>query len=208
MIRYFVLTVLLFLAISLYAQEDVRKEKRKVIQLTGVVFAPDSSSVVPGVHVYVPSVGRGTTTNPYGFFSMPVLEGDSIVFSAIGFEKQHYIVPVHDQDHSLKVLVTLKEDITFLDEVEIFPYPTEAMFKEAVLSLELPHQMQYDNMNAWLAEGYMRSAYSDMPASANANYQYYMQLQQQALRNKYQTPSNNLLNPFAWAKFIKSLKND
>lgn len=195
------------MAFGLMAQED-KKDKKKIIQFTGVVFAPDSSSIVPGVHVYVPSAGRGTTTNPYGFFSMPVLEGDSVVFSAVGFERQHYIVPAHDKDFSLKVLITLKEDVTFLNEVEIFPYPTEAMFKEAVLSLELPYQRQYDNMNAWLSQGYMSSAYADLPASSNANHQYYMQMQMQALQNKYQAPANNYLNPFAWAKFINSLKKD
>ena len=67
-----------------YGQYD--ETAPKVIQFTGVIFANDSASVVPGVHVYVPKGGRGTTTNPYGFFSMPVLEGDSIIVSAIGFE--------------------------------------------------------------------------------------------------------------------------
>lgn len=203
MIKYLILTFFLLVMLTSQAQED-----KRVIQLTGVVFAPDSSSVVPGVHVYVPAVGRGTTTNPYGFFSMPVLEGDSVVFSAIGFERQHFVIPKHDKDQSLKLLITLKEDITFLKEVEVFPYPTEAMFKEAVLSLEFPNQQGYDNMNAWLSQQYMRSAHGNLPNSANASHQYYMQMQMQSTQNRYQMPSNNLMNPFAWAKFIKSLKGN
>lgn len=203
MIRYLILTLALCIAIATTAQDQ-----KKVIQLTGVVFAPDSSSVVPGVHVYVPAVGRGATTNPYGFFSMPVLEGDSIIFSAVGFQRQHYIVPKHDEQHSLRLLVTLQEDVTFLKEVEIFPYPTEAMFKEAILSLEVPYQRGYDNMNAWLSQDYMNTAYSDLPASGNANHQYYLQMQMQANQNRYQVQSTNYLNPFAWAKFIKSLKGN
>lgn len=201
-VTYLVFAFFLFLVYGASAQEE-----RRVIQFTGVVFAPDSSSVVPGVHVYVPAAGRGTTTNPYGFFSMPVLEGDSVIFSAIGFERQHFIVPQHEEDYSFKLMVTLKEDITLLNEVEIFPYPTEAMFKEAVLSLhELPYQTEYSNMNAWLSQGYMNTAYSNLPASQNANHQYYLQMQHQAAQRRYQGPSNHLLNPFAWAKFIKSLK--
>lgn len=181
---------------------------KKIIQFTGVVFAPDSSSVIPGVHVFLPKSGRGTTTNPYGFFSMPVMAGDSIIFSAVGFKRQYYIVPPHDKDYSLKILITMEEDVTFLSEVEVFPYPTEAMFKEAVLALEMPNQRQLNNMNAWLSQDYMNEAYLNVPASANQNHQYFMQMQMQAIRNRYQAPSSNLLNPFAWAKFINSLKGN
>lgn len=188
-------------------QQDSIPAKKQIIQFTGVVFAPDSNSVIPGVHVYIPASGRGTTTNPYGFFSLPVQEGDSIIYSAIGFKRQYYIVPIHRKKNSLKALITMQEDVTFLDEVEIFPYPTEAMFKEAVLSLEMPYQKQYNNMNAWLQSDYMNSAYGNLPSSANANHQYYLEMQNQAIQNKYISPQNNLLNPWAWAKFIKSLKS-
>ncbi|MFT4834003.1 MAG: hypothetical protein ACI83W_000359 [Marinoscillum sp.] len=202
---------ILFLALaflSVAQEKDQYALPKSIIQFTGVVFAPDSNSVIPGVHVYVPIAGRGTTSNPYGFFSLPVLEGDSIIFSSIGFKRQYYIVPKHDPATSLKVIITMEEDLTLLKEVEVFPYPTEAMFKEAVLSLEMPYQSQYDNLNAWMGSDYMSSAYARLPASANSNHQYYMQMQMRSLQNKYQAPQSNLLNPFAWAKFIKTLKDN
>ena len=52
--------------------------QKKIIQLSGVVVGQDSISGVGGVHVYVPKAGRGTTSNPYGYFAMPVLAEDSI----------------------------------------------------------------------------------------------------------------------------------
>ncbi|MEL7006156.1 MAG: carboxypeptidase-like regulatory domain-containing protein, partial [Bacteroidota bacterium] len=98
----FILGLLLSMMVtSALAQE----EDHRVVQLTGVVFGKDSTRVVPGVHVYTPKAGRGTTTNPYGFFSLPVLEGDSIVFSSVGFQKAHYIVPEHREDHSIQIIV-------------------------------------------------------------------------------------------------------
>lgn len=200
------LILLAFIALSPLAWSQETGEGPRVIQFTGVVMAPDSNSVIPGVHVYAPKGGRGTTTNPYGFFSMPVLEGDSIVFSAIGFQKQTYIIPEHDEPNSLRLIVTLQEDVTLLNEVEIFPYPTEEMFKKAVLSLEMPYQRDYNNMNAWLQSEYMNTAYAELASSPNANHQYYMQLQMQAIQNRYQAPKNNLLNPWAWARAINDLK--
>ncbi|GAB4232800.1 MAG: hypothetical protein Tsb0034_05720 [Ekhidna sp.] len=185
------------------AQEDPSKE---VIQFTGVVFGADSSDVVPGTHVYIPKSGRGTTTNPYGFFSMPVLEGDSVVFSAVGYKRVYYIVPKHDKESSLRIVVALEDDITFLEEVEIRPYPTESMFKDALITMELPNQKEYANIYQWLNSQYMQEAYQNLPASPNANYQYYMSLQQRAYINRYSPPVNNFLNPFAWGQFINSLK--
>lgn len=199
--RLIAISLFLFAAFFAIAQDEP-----KIIQFTGVVFTPDSTSVIPGVHIYVPSVGRGTTTNPYGFFSMPVTEGDSIVFSSVGFKKRSYVIPAHDKEHSLKLIVTLEEDISFLDEVEIFPYPSEAMFKKAVLAMDLNSNQDYDNLQAWMTAQYMAQAYKGLPTSANANYRYFMDQQSQANNYKYQAPVNNFANPFAWARFIKDLK--
>ena len=93
--------VLLATALLLSSPKAEAQVSNPVIQFTGVVMESDSLTVIPGVHIYVPKGGRGTTTNPYGFFSMPVLEGDSIVFSAVGFKRTHFIVPAHDPKTSL-----------------------------------------------------------------------------------------------------------
>ena len=207
--KFITYVFLIAAAYSVLGQQDSSAvAEKRIVQFTGVVFAPDSNSVIPGVHVYVPISGRGTTTNPYGFFTLPVLEGDSIVFSSIGLKRSHYIVPKHDEENSLKVIITMQEDLTLLDEVEVFPYPTEAMFKEAVLALEMPYQQQLNNMNAWINSDYMNSAYRNLPTSQNAYNQYYIEMQRQAAQGKYMSPTNNLLNPWAWAKFIKTLKTD
>lgn len=189
----------------LWSQE---KPPREVIQFTGVIFGMDSSSVIPGTHVYIPKSGRGTTTNPYGFFSMPVLEGDSVVFSSVGFKRSYYVVPEHRKESSLRIIVALEEDISFLEEVEIRPYPTENMFKEAVITMELPHQKEYANIYQWLNSQYMREAYYDLPASPNANAQYLINLQQQSYIDRYAPRSIPILNPFAWSQFINSLKRN
>ena len=201
--RYILIFIFFVFALSETSAQD---QSKKVIQFTGVVFGADSTSVVPGTHVYIPKSGRGTTTNPYGFFSLPVLEGDSVIFSAVGFKRAYFIIPKHDKESSLRVIIALQDDIKFLEEVEIRPYPTESMFKEALITMELPDQKEYANIYQWLNAQYMSEAYLDIPASPNANHQYYMQMQRQAYINRYSPPQNQLLNPFAWANFINSLK--
>ncbi len=195
-----------FVFVSFFIVVAKGQEAPHVVQLTGVVFGKDSTQVVPGVHVYVPKVGRGTTSNPYGFFSLPVIEGDSVVFSAVGFSKASYVVPAHREDNSLQIIVTLREDVTYLEELEVFPYPSEAVFKAAVLAVELPDQRSYDNLQRFLSSDVLREAYWNLPASANMNHRFFMQQQQAAIAYRFQPPSNPLLNPFAWRDFIRSLK--
>ena len=177
-----------------------------VIQFSGVVVGTDSTSGVAGVHIYVPKAGRGTTTNQYGYFSMPVLKGDSVVISAIGYHKQFYIIP-GDKGQSLTAVIELTEDTTFLPTVEIFPYPTEELFKEAILALELPEQLDRNSPN--MGEDVLARMFRDMPMDAAMNHSYYMEQQFFQMHNRFSNPyyNNPLLNPFNWAKFIQSIKN-
>ncbi len=194
------------LLISIIGFAHAQNRNRNIIQFTGVVFGQDSATVVPGVHIYVPKFGRGTTTNLYGFFSLPVMEGDSVVFSAVSYKRSFYIIPKHNAESSMKLIVTLEEDIQFLEEVEIRPYPTESMFKEALITMELPYQKEYANIYQWMNSEIMKKGYYDLPASPNANHQYFVQQRFQSYINRYSPPQNPLLNPFAWSQFIKSLK--
>lgn len=181
---------------------------RPVMQLTGIILGKDSIQEIPGVHVYVPKAGRGCTSNYFGFFSMPVLEGDSIVFSSVGYKRISYIVPAHAEESSLKILVTLEEDITYLDELEVFPYPSESIFKAAILATKIPDNNGMQSMQDFFSSKEFLLAANNLPASANMNHRYFIKMQQQSYNNRFQPPSMtmSLLNPFAWRNFIRSLK--
>lgn len=189
----------LFSSSGVYAQGT----RRHIIQLSGIVLGEDSTSGLPGVHVYVPKAGRGTSTNPTGFFSMPVLPGDSLVISAVGYIRQHYIVPNLPEDF-LTIVVEMSTDNTFLREVTILPFPTEEVFKQAVLALNVPMDNGIDrrNLNAELMALMMRTT----PMDGNLNYRYYMEQYNSSIYNKQMGITNPFLNPFNWARFFRDLK--
>lgn len=185
-----------------YAQNN----KKRIIQLSGVVLGEDSVSGIPGVHVYVPKAGRGTTTNGTGFFSMPVLAGDSVVVSSVGYIRQHYIVPNSSEEY-LTIIVELTTDNTFLKEVTILPFPTEEVFKQAVLALNVPldeNGIDKRNMNAELMALMMRTT----PMDGNLNYRYYMDQYNQSIYDRSNVRTNPYLNPFNWATFFRDLKRN
>lgn len=186
---------------TLLAQDD----KMDIIQFSGVVATQDTATGIMGAHIYVPKRGRGTTTNYYGYFSFPVLEGDSIVISVVGYEKKSVIIPELDED-SYTTIIALIEDTTYLPELEILPFPTEEMFKEAVLAYRLPNQDNLNNMDSNLDPAVLAEIYRNMPMDGSMNHRYFTQQQAIYLHDAYGPRYNPLLNPLAWANFIKSLK--
>jgi len=198
----FYLPLILIFAFGLSNNAQAQSQKR-IIQLSGVVLGSDSASFIPGVHVYVPKAGRGTTTNSVGFFSMPVLVGDSIVISSVGYQRQFYIIPSSAKEYQT-VIVTMVEDVTFLKEVEIVPFPTEEVFKEAVLAMNMPLDQNIDqkNMNAELLALMLKTTPLDGPQNQRYSLDQWATYQ----NRNYQPVTNPLLNPFNWVKFFNSLK--
>jgi len=192
-----------FTAAFFYSDTAVAQQKR-IIQLSGVVI-DTVEGPLPGVHIYVPKAGRGTTTNAVGFFSMPVLVGDSVVISSVGYKRRHFIVPPDSEEYTT-IVVSMMQDVTYLDEVEVLPYPTEEVFKEAVLALNLPADNNIDrkNMNAELLALMLKTT----PMSGPQNQRYYLDQWAASQNDKYMPMTNPFLNPFNWVKFFNGLKSN
>lgn len=201
-----VISILVVLAV---AESAFAQKEHRVIQLSGVVLGLDDNNVasqLPGVNIYVPKAGRGTNTNGVGFFSMPVLVGDSIIISYVGFERQFYVVPEHPNEY-LTIIVQMIPDITYLKEIEIMPFPTEEIFKEAVLALNIPTEDQSidgKSLNQELLALMLRTTPMDGPQ----NQRYYLSQWAASQGNQYAPVTNPLFNPFNWAKFFRSLKQN
>ncbi|WP_223649035.1 carboxypeptidase-like regulatory domain-containing protein [Hymenobacter psoromatis] len=209
--RFLLLLSLVVLTGLLAAPRAWAQGKRRVVQFTGIVASGDSLLGVPGASVYVPKAGRGTTSNAYGYFSLAVLAGDSIVFRSLGYRNQTIVIPPDYQRQSFSVIVTMQDDPTMLPEVRIFPYTTEQAFKKAFLALRLPDDKgtsAADNLN----EELMRKIFNSQPMGATANFRQTMSQQQYNLDRRMGTApnpqSNNpLLNPFSWLQLVKQIKD-
>jgi hypothetical protein len=190
------------------AETASAQQKKRIIQLSGVVLEDDSTSgrPIPGVHVYVPKAGRGVTTNGMGFFSMPVLENDEITISAVGYARQFFTVPANAKEYET-IVVTMVMDTTYLQEVVIMSFPTEEVFKQAVLAMNIPvdeNGISKRNFN----EELMALMLKTTPMDGYMNQRYYLDQWAGSANNRFQPVTNPFLNPFNWAKFFSQLKKD
>jgi hypothetical protein len=192
---------ILFNPAQTFAQDQ---QERKVIQLSGIILNADSTDAVPGVNIYVPKKGRGTASGRFGYFSMPVLEGDSVVFTFIGLKKQSFKVPDKVQNDRISLILTMQVDEIALAEIEVMPYPTEEEFKKAVIAMNVVDPMSISRSNM-SPEMLLRWAES-MPASGGENYRYFQQGQMLQNQDLYGPRPLRILDPFAWSQFIRSIK--
>ncbi len=185
---------------------SVSAQEKKVIQFSGLVVTGDSSYGVPGVHIYVPEAGRGTTTNDVGFFTMPALVGDSILISAVSFKRRFYIVPEIEGDH-MTAYIYLVQDTIKLPELQVYPWPTEELFKEAFLAMN-PTTGEEMLKRGQLNENLLLRMRQTMPMDYRMSYYDYMDDYSYRQSNRYMGQTTGFIDPFAWARFIKDLKKD
>lgn len=181
-------------------------EKERFVQVSGIIkdelFRP-----VPGVAVISRKLHRGTASERTGIYSITSKPGDTILFRAVGFKRYHTIIPQDFEQRHCEVDIFLEVDTITIEEVTILPWRTYNEFIKDVTK-EHPVDPIMENMNDNIASIYVAiENQTNYRISAEAGFKYAMEqnFNSMIIRNQY--PVNTLLNPFAWAKFIKGLKN-
>jgi hypothetical protein len=176
-----------------------------VVQLYGVVMTADSLRAIPSASIIVEGKGRGTITSPDGVFSIAVLKGDKITFSCVGFKDRRIDIPANLTENQYSVIQLMVSDTVYLPATILKPRPTREQFERDFVNNKVNDDM-YEVARKNTDEARNRILLNSLPSDGREAVNY--QLRQQA--NKYyyagQIPPMNILNPAAWADFIKSWK--
>jgi hypothetical protein len=161
---------------------------------------------IPFVSVMIKGSRHGTISDYNGFFSLVAQENDIIVFSAIGFKPATFVIPDSLEDSKYSMIEILSADTFYLKEMLILPWPTKEQFKQAFLSLDLPDD---DAARAQRNLDQVRNPeyYGFSGDSRMMNQQLMLQQQNARVYGSGAIPLNNLMNPFAWAKFISDWRS-
>lgn len=207
--RFFIFVALLvFFQLSANAQKNSppANTNRDLVQFSGVVVEGDSLRPVPYTSIIVRRSSRGTVSDYFGYFSFVAQEQDTIEFSAIGFNNAIFVIPDTLSNNKYSLIQVMRTDTVHLRETVIYAWPTKEQFKAAFLKLDLPEDdMVRANRN--MARADTKERMMGMAMDASMNYKYTQQQYQSKLYYAGQLPPNNLLNPIAWAKFIKAWQN-
>lgn len=184
-------------------QQDQQEYYKDLVQFSGAVVTGDSLHPVPFTHIIDHNTSFGTISDYYGYFSFVARKGDSITFSAVGFKKGLFVIPDTIKNSRYTLFQVMNTDTIYLNETVIYPWPTKEQFKEAFLALELEDDdMEIARKNL---DRYDLSVRAEaMPMDGNMNYRNYIDQTVSKLYYAGQTQPISLLNPFAWAQFIKA----
>lgn len=201
-------TLLMLIAISGFSQQKEAKQdgKRDLVQFSGVIVESDSLKPIPYTSILVKNSYKGTVSDYFGYYSFVAQEGDTIEFTAIGFSSAVFVIPDTLTNNKYSLIQVLRMDTINLGVTEVYPWPTKEQFKKAFLALELPED-DIIRADRNMARADVKERMTGMAMDASLNYKYSQQQYQSKLYYAGQLPPNNLLNPIAWAKFIKAWKN-
>lgn len=206
------LILLIFFSVCIAYSSYSQKEKG-LIQFSGIVVSADSLTPIPFANIIDLTTRRGTITDYHGFFSFAAYAGNEIYFSCIGYKSVIYRIPDTLTANRYSLIQALTADTIMLSPTVIYPWPTIEQFKNAFLSLRIPDD-DLERAKKNLERAALKDILTDI-GQLDAQAQYTRMVAQQAYNFSYkglQRPSltgamnNPLLNPFAWAEFIKAWK--
>lgn len=196
----------MFMPSLMEAQKDQPHKQeyyKDLVQFSGAVVTGDSLHPVAFTHIIDHNTNFGTISDYYGYFSFVARKGDSITFSAVGFKKGMFIIPDTIQNNRYTMFQVMNTDTIYLNETVIYPWPTKEQFKEAFLSLNIPDDdLEIARKNLDRYDLYVRA--QAMPMDGSMNYRNYIDQTVSKLYYAGQTQPISILNPFAWAQFIKA----
>ena len=198
--------ITLFIILSGMASYSQTYEKERFVQVSGII-TDELYKPVPGVAVISKKLHRASVSERTGIYSITSTPGDTIFFRALGFKRYYTIIPQDYEQRHCEVDIALEVDTIAIEEITIIPWKTYNEFIKDVTK-ERPVDPIIENMNDNIASIYVAiTNQTNVKITGATGYRYAMEQNFSAIATRNQYPVNNLLNPFAWAKFITGVKN-
>ena len=208
--QFFLFLIVSFISFpNLLAQDQKpapRDKGKKLVQFSGVVVGSDSLHPIPFSSIMIKNSSRGTICDYYGYFSFVAQVLDTIEFQALGYKRNAYIIPDTLKDSRYSLIHILIKDTVTLPVIPVYPWPSRDQFKTAFLNNTISDD-DLERARRNLANSAGKDVYESGVADPGMSYKYQMQQQYSRLYYAGQYPSISLLNPVAWAKFIKAWQN-
>lgn len=202
--------ILLLIASSGFAQQA----DTMVYQLSGLVVNERTNEPVPYAIVRVNRSRRGIVANGEGFYSIPVVESDTVHFNSIGYVRtsllmKEYLAQYKGNKKSpyLYAINYMKEDSVVLPTVYLFPYDTPEKLKAAMLAMNVPTRgaevFASRNMDPAVLDTYIET----LPVDAGERVMVGQQLYYKQYRQQNIAPVMPIFDPVAVYSLLKYIND-
>lgn len=116
---------------------------QSAVRVTGIVVNSQTGEPVPFVHVYALSSRHGTVADDQGHFILTIEKTDTLTFSSVGYDVQHFHPDAADGKDHYEVRIQLRPRVYELDPVNVMAYPSIEQFKQDVLGVEIADEEKF-----------------------------------------------------------------
>jgi hypothetical protein len=180
---------------------------KKLVQFSGVIMNRDSNTVVPYVTIAnVTGRDQYFSANYKGYFSFVANEGDTLLFTAVGYRKEGVVIPVGLSDNKYTILMKMKQEVINLPGVRVYPWASTDEFKKEFMTMKFADDdLEIAKKN--VSRESLASMIASLPRDGGEMQSFNFQNNHNRLtsRNFNQRLANPLLNPFAWGAFIEQI---
>ena len=180
-------------------------DTNRLIQLSGVVVSENELEQLSYTTVYDKTLRRGVLSDYYGYFSMVTYPGDTLIFSFYGYKTSSFIVPDTLKDNRYSIIHMLQKDTVNLPQVDIYPWPSRDEFARYFVAMK-PYDDAFRRAQKELSGASLAFAAAKLDNDASLASGYSANQFYTKIYTNGQMPANNLLNPYAWSKFIQEWK--
>ncbi len=191
---------------SIAQSDTTQKDSVSYIQLSGFIMDADTLIPVPFAYIADKTRKRAVVGDGSGYFTIVSSPGNTIRFSSIGYKDSYFTVPDTLTDDKYTVFHLMTTDTTMLKATVVYPWPSKEEFADAFVHMDIPDD-DLARAQRNLDQAEMRDRALALAADGSLNYKWDMAQIQQRLYYQGQAPPIQLLNPMAWAKFIKAWKD-
>jgi len=176
-----------------------------IIQISGKAVDEVSLIEIPYVTVWNKTINKGVLSDEFGFFTIVAYPGDSLIFHGFGYVKSTFVVPDTLKDNRYSMVHLLQVDAVTKREIVIYPWSSKKEFEQYFLNMrpyeDAIRRAQRELSGESLAFAAARLGNDPSLAYGNLENQRYSKLYTNG-----QLPVNNLLNPLAWSRLIREIK--
>jgi len=201
--RNWLFLIFLFCSLSGFSQVS----DKKLVQFSGIIMNRDSNTVVPYVTITnVTGRDQFFSANYKGYFSFVANEGDTLVFTAVGYKREGVVIPTNLSDNKYTILMKMQQDVINLPMVRVYPWASTDEFKKEFMTLKFADddlEIAKKNVSRESLSAMMASLPRDGAEMQSFNFQ--NNHNRLVNRNINQRLANPLLNPFAWGALIQQI---
>lgn len=201
--RNWLFLIFLFCSLSGFSQVS----DKKLVQFSGIIMNRDSNTVVPYVTITnVTGRDQFFSANYKGYFSFVANEGDTLVFTAVGYKREGVVIPTNLSDDKYTILMKMQQEVINLPMVQVYPWASTDEFKKEFMTLKFADDdLEIAKKNVSRESLYAMMASLPRDGAEMQSFNFQNNHNQLVNKNINQRLANPLLNPFAWGALIQQI---